>query len=109
MNIAGELRTARTRAGLSQVELAQRTETSQATVSAYERGRKEPSVATLERLLAALGSRLAVMPAPAITVPSRARHARTAALLLDVLALAAELPTRHEPELRYPKLGGCDR
>jgi transcriptional regulator with XRE-family HTH domain len=103
--VAGELRTARDRAGLTQAELAARAGTSQATLSAYEHGRKQPSVRTLDRLLAATGARLAVQSArPRVVEPSPAEHARVARSLIDVLALAEALPTRHEPELRFPRL-----
>jgi transcriptional regulator with XRE-family HTH domain len=107
MDAAVALRSARRRAGLSQTALAARSGTSQATISAYESGRKVPSMETLDRLLAATGHRLAVEPAPSETVePSRARHARTARGLLDVLALAEALPSRHSRDLRYPRLPG---
>lgn len=52
------LRAARERAGLTQGELARRAGTSRPTVSAYESGRKSPSLATFQRLLAALGAHL---------------------------------------------------
>jgi transcriptional regulator with XRE-family HTH domain len=103
MDVATTLRAARQRAGLSQVDLAARTGTSQATVSAYESGRKQPSVATLSRLLAATGSRLTVRPGAA-QEPSREQHARTARALTDVIALAEALPRRHERTLRFPRL-----
>jgi transcriptional regulator with XRE-family HTH domain len=99
------LREARQRAGLTQAALAGRVGTSQATVSAYEGGRKDPSVETLSRLLAATGSRLTVQPAARVLVePSPAQHASTGRALVEVLALAAALPTRHERTLRYPPL-----
>jgi transcriptional regulator with XRE-family HTH domain len=105
MDGASMLRSARLRAGLSQAALAARSGTSQATISAYERGRKTPSVQTLSRLLAATGNRLTVESAPAGPIePSRARHARTARTLLDVLALAEALPKRHDSHLLYPRL-----
>lgn len=96
---------ARARAGLTQAELARRSATSQAAVSAYENGRKVPSLPTLERLLAATGHRLALERehSPAQR-PSAARHRRTARGLSEVLALAEALPTRHEAQLRYPRL-----
>jgi transcriptional regulator with XRE-family HTH domain len=53
---------ARASAGLSQEELARRAGTSRPTVSAYEHGRKAPSADTLERLLAAAGVRLDLVP-----------------------------------------------
>jgi uncharacterized protein len=49
------LRTARHRAGLSQVELAERAGVAQSVISVYESGRREPSVPTLAALVAATG------------------------------------------------------
>lgn len=46
---------ARNRASLTQVELAGRSGTRQSAVSAYETGKREPSISTLQRLLAAAG------------------------------------------------------
>ena len=90
---------------MSQSELAARAGTSQATISAYESGRKAPSVATLERLLAASGARLAVEPRPSPVVePSPTELSRRARTLVAVLELAEALPTRHEPALRFPRL-----
>ena len=100
------LRAARRRAGLTQDALAARAGTSQATVSAYESGAKQPSVATFARLLAAAGSRLAVEPAPEpVREPSPAQLARAGRTLVEVLGLAEALPSRHEPALRFPRLG----
>jgi uncharacterized protein len=105
MNAGTALREARRRAGLTQAALAGRAGTSQATISAYEAGRKDPSVETFSRLLAATGSRLTVQSAaPAVVQPSSAQLARNGRALLEVLALAEALPTRHEPALRYPRL-----
>jgi transcriptional regulator with XRE-family HTH domain len=56
------LERARQEAGLSQDELASRAGTSRTTVSAYEHGRKSPTLATVERLLASAGFELAVEP-----------------------------------------------
>jgi transcriptional regulator with XRE-family HTH domain len=103
VDIPSTLRDARHRAGLSQAALAQRAGTSQATVSTYESGHKQPSVDTLSRLLAATGWRLAVEPV-ARREPSRAEHERVARTLVEVLALAEALPTRHRADLRYPRL-----
>ena len=52
------LREARSRAGLTQRELARRAETSQSVVARIEQGRSDPSSATLARLLAAAGFEL---------------------------------------------------
>ncbi|HMR97548.1 MAG TPA: helix-turn-helix transcriptional regulator [Microthrixaceae bacterium] len=49
------IRMARRNAGLTQVELAGLAKTSQAAVSAYESGRRSPSVETLCRILDAAG------------------------------------------------------
>lgn len=99
------LREARRRGLLTQADLAARAGTSQATISAYERGHKQPSVETLARLLAATGARLSVEhDRQPVLRPSPAQEARAGRTLLDVIALAEELPTRHEAELRFPRL-----
>ena len=66
MKVAGLLREARRRAGLTQHELARRAGTTQSAISAYETGASSPSVATLQRLLAATGHdlELGVSPRP---------------------------------------------
>ena len=105
MDVAVTLRHARTQAGLTQAELGGLTKTSQATISAYESGRKRPSVDTLERLLAAAGARLVVeRDHQRLVVPSAQRHRATGRALLDVLGLAELLPSRHSPELTFPRL-----
>lgn len=105
MEVPSTLRAARRRAGLSQHDLARRAGTSQATVSAYENGRKQPTVETFHRLLAAAASRLVVEPAerPVVQV-SDEQLARAGRTLVAVLELAAALPTRHRPDLRFPHL-----
>lgn len=106
MDAASTLRAARRRSGLSQAALAARTATSQATVSAYERGHKQPSVATLARLLEATGFRLTVETAENGVGQLEARRlARTDRRLVEVLALAEALPSRHEETLGFPRLG----
>jgi transcriptional regulator with XRE-family HTH domain len=103
VDVAATIRQARRDAGLSQSALAARARTSQATISAYESGRKQPSVETLSRLLAATGRRLTAersLPRE----PSRQEHARVARALVDVLGLAAALPARRPGDLRYPRL-----
>lgn len=110
MNTARALRDARRQAGLTQTALGARAGTSQATISAYERAHKRPSVETLGRLLAATGLRLTVeRAARPVVEPSAAQHARTARALNDVLALAEVLPSRPGPELRFPRLPHRDR
>jgi transcriptional regulator with XRE-family HTH domain len=106
MDVGSILRDARRQARLSQAELAARTGTSQPTISAYENGTKEPSLQTLERLLAAAGLRLTVAPREGRSPrsPTRAQLASASRRLLDVIALAEELPVDHERTLRYPRV-----
>ena len=52
------LKRARVSAHLSQTEVARRAGVAQSVISAYESGRREPSVSTLERLIRATGHRL---------------------------------------------------
>ena len=85
---AGNLiKLARNDAGLSQRELARRAGTSQATLSAYEAGRKSPSLDTLARIVRAAGQDLRiqvvayddhddVMAAYEASLPERTRSAR---------------------------------
>lgn len=99
------IREARVATNLSQTELAERSGTSQATLSAYERGAKVPSAATLARILAACGMRLAATPrSRPVRTPGAAALARSGRALGEVLELAAELPTRHRSALDFPRL-----
>jgi predicted nucleotidyltransferase/DNA-binding XRE family transcriptional regulator len=59
-NAAAMVRSARSRAGLSQAALAKRAGTSQPALARYERGAALPTLPTLERLLRACGQRLEV-------------------------------------------------
>ena len=96
MALVEVLREARTRAGLSQRELARRAGTSHATVSAYEAGRIDPGAHVLERLLDAAGFGLRAELEPRV----RTRSGRPAGEeLVDVLDLAAYLP--HRRRSRY--------
>lgn len=52
----------RVEAGLSQEELAERAGTSRTTISAYEHGRKSPTLATATRLLSSAGFELTAEP-----------------------------------------------
>lgn len=56
------LEQARLEAGLSQAALAALAGTSRPTLSAYENGRKSPSLATAQRILAAAGAELTTTP-----------------------------------------------
>lgn len=62
---AGQLlRDARTRAGLSQRELAARAGVTQSVISAYESGRRQPALPTLRRLVDATGHALEIELVP---------------------------------------------
>jgi uncharacterized protein len=54
------LKDARRRAGLTQIELARRAAVTQSVISAYESGSRQPSLLTLQRLVAATGLQLTV-------------------------------------------------
>lgn len=58
--LAEQVIEARARAGLTQVELAERMGTSQSAVARLEGGKAKPSVATLEKLAKATGSKLRI-------------------------------------------------
>lgn len=62
MDVGAALRNCRERAGLSQQLLADMAGTSQPTVAAYESGRVTPNVSTLDRLLAACGYAIDIVP-----------------------------------------------
>ncbi|GAA2931318.1 hypothetical protein GCM10010458_12580 [Microbacterium luteolum] len=58
------IKTARERTGLTQSALANRSGIRQSVISEYESGRREPSVAALDRLLGAAGLTLTLAEAP---------------------------------------------
>jgi ribosome-binding protein aMBF1 (putative translation factor) len=60
---------ARTRAGLTQEEVAQRMKTTQAVIARLERGGSKPSTRTLERYAEATGSRLRITFDPEVARP----------------------------------------
>ncbi|MDR1851394.1 MAG: helix-turn-helix domain-containing protein [Propionibacteriaceae bacterium] len=74
------IRQARDLAGLSQTQLAARAHVTQSVVSDYERGRREPSFATLNRLVEATGAQLEIAIVP-----------RQAHMLDKVVELAPEI------------------
>jgi len=100
------IRAVRRRGGLTQAELARRAGTSQPVVSAYEHGRRDPTFATLARLIAAGGERLHVDssaphdgPPPAVDDDERSRR------LVDVLLLTDAIPSRRRAAvLHAPRL-----
>src|ERR1700759_5574396 len=93
------IRQARRNAGLSQAELSRRSGISVPVLSAYENGRRQPSVAALARIVDACDQELHLEPRLAPYGSARAGH-----ILEQVLDLADALPYKPRPELAYPPL-----
>ena len=106
MNGAALLTRARRRAGLTQAELARRAGTSQPVISAYEHGRRDPSIETLRRLVRAAGAELELGFAARRDqdVPAPADDDERAARLVDVLLLADAIPQRARAALTFPRM-----
>lgn len=86
MNVPEMLRFARRRGGLTQAALAERAGTSQPTLAAYEAGRAEPRLETLERLAEACDFELVVTMRPRVrrgAKPIAGMAEEVAALLSD--------------------------
>ena len=96
---AALLREARTNAGLSLRALAARAETSHATLSAYEQGRKVPSVTTFLRILEACGNAVDIELHPRIREADGIPRGEE---LAAVLRLAGQFPARVERHLNLP-------
>jgi transcriptional regulator with XRE-family HTH domain len=91
---------ARHRARISQAELARRSGIARPVINAYERGKREPSVAAMQRLLDAAGCRLVVDEAVRRPDPDRAARDLEA-----LLGLADAIPARPERRpLEFPTL-----
>jgi transcriptional regulator with XRE-family HTH domain len=94
--LIGEIRR---QGGLTQAQLARRTGMPSSVLSAYEHGRRQPSVAALARIATAAGLELQLAPAG-----DRAEVEHAGKVLAQVLDLAEQLPYRPRPELSYPPL-----
>jgi transcriptional regulator with XRE-family HTH domain len=97
----------RRRGGLTQAVLARRAGTSQPVISAYEHGRRDPTVATLRRLIEAGGERLRVdaVPVPVSDIEPPADLEEHGRRLLEVLSIADAGPHRaRSAALRAPRL-----
>ncbi|HLG00541.1 MAG TPA: helix-turn-helix transcriptional regulator [Acidimicrobiia bacterium] len=106
MDAAALLRSTRVRNGLTQAELAHRARTTQPVISAYEHGRREPSIPTLRRLVRAAGEDLEVRGVPRRNTDlpppdDLAGHGRR---LVDLLLLGDALPHRRRGPLTFPRL-----
>ena len=106
MSPAQLIKVVRRRRGLTQADLAHRAGTSQPVVSAYEHGRRDPTVGTLRKLVEAGGERLIIDAAPdAPDVPPAATPEEHGRRLVDVLSVADAIPVRRRSSvLRAPRL-----
>lgn len=96
---AALLANARAKAQLSLRELAERARTSHATLSAYEKGRKVPSVTTYFRILEACGNAVDIQLHPRIRERDGIPRGEE---LESVLTLAAQFPARASRHLELP-------
>jgi transcriptional regulator with XRE-family HTH domain len=96
---AGLIAQIRQTAGLRQAELARRSGIPQSVLSAYEHGRRQPSVAALARVAGAAGLELQISP-----LSDADALARSGEILIQVLELADRLPSKPRGELKYPPL-----
>jgi transcriptional regulator with XRE-family HTH domain len=99
------LRDARRRAGLSLREAARRAGTSHATLVAYERARKVPSVATFLRILDACGFAVDVELSPRIRWQDGIYRGDE---LEQVLRLASQFPAKARRYMDHPRFGAAD-
>jgi transcriptional regulator with XRE-family HTH domain len=100
------LQQVRRRHGLTQAELARRAGTSQPVISAYEHGRRDPTLKTLRKLVEAGGERLsidALAPSPVLPPCDDVHeHGRR---LAEVLTLVDAIPSRRRsPILDAPRM-----
>jgi transcriptional regulator with XRE-family HTH domain len=93
------IREIRKKSGLSQADLAHRAGMPASVLSAYEHGRRQPSVGALVRV-----ARAAELDLQLSDLPDEAALQRSARVLLDVLDLADRMPSRDRGELKYPPL-----
>jgi transcriptional regulator with XRE-family HTH domain len=101
MTPATLLRDARHRSGLTIRQLACRARTSHSAIAAYESGAKSPNSATLWRLVRACGFEIEPLLRPIAPFEDRPQRGRE---LVEVLDLAGEFPSEHQPRPRFPIL-----
>jgi transcriptional regulator with XRE-family HTH domain len=87
------------RSNLKHSELARRAGIDRSVLSAYARGRRQPSVAAMARIARGAGLQLELAP-----VMERESLERQAKVLEMVLDLAGSLPFKGRGELKYPPL-----
>lgn len=105
---ARTLRFARRSSGLTLRDLAERSQTSHATLAAYESGRVTPRTDTLDRVLRAAGyeATITLRRRPDATPAEREAKGRE---LIEVLDLASRFPARHAHNPRHPKFPPAPR
>jgi transcriptional regulator with XRE-family HTH domain len=99
MDTALLIRTARRQSKLSLRALATRAGTSHATLSAYEKGRVDPTTTVFSRIIAAAGQSL---EATLLGVPSGIDGMSRGEELIAVLELAEQFPARHASQIEFP-------
>ncbi|MEX0642122.1 MAG: helix-turn-helix transcriptional regulator [Pirellulales bacterium] len=104
--VSHTLSRARQAAGLSLRDLARRAGTSHATLLAYEKGRKAPSVETFLRVLEAANFAVDFELSPRIRVMDGLDRGEELEQALD---LAARFPARHNKHLALPRFGAGGR
>lgn len=98
MDASAILSEARRRSGLTLRQLARRARTSHSTIAAYETGTKQPTTATLVRLVGACGFELEAELRPSGPFEDRQQRGRQ---LLEVLDLADQFPSRRVATITY--------
>jgi transcriptional regulator with XRE-family HTH domain len=93
------IRTARRQSKLSLRALAVQAGTSHATLSAYEKGRVDPTTMVLSRIIAAAGQSL---EATLLGVPPSIDGMSRGEELIAVLELAEQFPARHASHIEFP-------
>jgi hypothetical protein len=89
----------RRRSGLTQAELARRSGLQSSVLSAYEHGRRQPSVAALARIARAAGLEVEIS-----SLADTDALERSGKILIQVLELADRMPSKPRGELSYPPL-----
>ena len=101
MNTGHTLVSARTAAGLGLREAARLAGTSHATLSAYEKGQKTPSVNTFLRILEACNYSVDIALHPRIR---EHRGLSRGDELVQVLQLTEQFPAKHKKTMGFPQI-----